>query len=161
MNLRIKELRKAKKMTQKELASRIGLSRNFITQLETGKKKPSPRTVSALCREFGVYEEWLRFGTGKKKIVIESDTASTVSKLMDKNNPLYDSILKIMISYQKLDDDSRDVIDHLINVLVSKKNQNQDTIATPNIVPDNLSIDEKVAIYRQNLEHEERLKKPK
>lgn len=161
MNLRIKELRKNKNMTQEELATRIGLSRNFITQIETGKKNPSPRTVTALCREFGVNENWLRFGTGKKSIEAQNDAALAVSELMDKSNPLYDSVLKIMISYQKLDEDSRSVIDHLINVLVSKRNEKQDSIDVPNNVQNSLSIDEKVAIYRQKLEREENLKKPK
>jgi len=35
--LRIKELRKIKKLTQKQLAEQIGISRSFLGELENGK----------------------------------------------------------------------------------------------------------------------------
>ena len=66
MNTRIKYLRKdVLKMTQDDFSSRIGLSRNFIAQIETGAKTPSDRTVNDICREFNVNEEWLRTGKGE------------------------------------------------------------------------------------------------
>lgn len=68
MNERIKELRKMLDMTQAEFSARIGLSRNFIAQIETGAKMPSDRTVSDICREFGVSENWLRTGKGEPTI---------------------------------------------------------------------------------------------
>lgn len=64
MNSRIKVLRKHLDLTQEEFSSRIGLSRNFIAQIETGTKKPSDRTISDICREFKVNEAWLRTGEG-------------------------------------------------------------------------------------------------
>ena len=45
MNERIKELRSRLGLTQEEFSSKIGLSRNFIAQIETGTKKPSERTI--------------------------------------------------------------------------------------------------------------------
>lgn len=65
MNERIKEIRKKLDKTQEEFASKLGLSRNFITQIETGAKKPSDRTISDICREFNVNETWLRTGEGE------------------------------------------------------------------------------------------------
>lgn len=38
MNERIKELRSRLGLTQEEFSSKIGLSRNFIAQIETGTK---------------------------------------------------------------------------------------------------------------------------
>lgn len=68
MNERIKEIRKTFDMTQAEFSSKIGLSRNFIAQIETGAKMPSDRTISDICREFGVSENWLRTGNGEPTI---------------------------------------------------------------------------------------------
>lgn len=65
MNERIKNLRKSLNMTQEEFSKRIGLSRNFIAQVEIGTKTPSERTISDICREFEVNDEWLRNGTGE------------------------------------------------------------------------------------------------
>ncbi len=65
MNERIKRLRKILCMTQEEFSDNIGLSRNFIAQVESGKKNPSDRTILDICRKFDVREEWLKTGSGK------------------------------------------------------------------------------------------------
>lgn len=68
MNERIKEIRKMLDMTQAEFSSKIGLSRNFIAQIETGAKMPSDRTISDICREFCINKEWLLTGEGEPTI---------------------------------------------------------------------------------------------
>lgn len=73
MNERIKSLRKSLSMTQEEFSKRIGLSRNFIAQVEIGTKTPSGRTISDICREFNVNEEWLRTGNGEMFIEKSKD----------------------------------------------------------------------------------------
>ncbi len=66
MNGRIKHLRKeVLDMTQDDFSSKLGLSRNFIAQLETGAKVPSERTIKDICREYNVNENWLRTGEGE------------------------------------------------------------------------------------------------
>ena len=72
MNNRIKELRtkllkerENKKYTQKDFADRLGLSENFVWQLEKGDRIPSDRTVADICREFGVNRVWLETGVGE------------------------------------------------------------------------------------------------
>lgn len=66
MNNRVRELRKnTLKMTQKEFSSRLGLSENFIWQIEKGEREPSDRTIKDICREFHVNETWLRHGVGE------------------------------------------------------------------------------------------------
>lgn len=64
MNERIRELIKALNMKQAEFAKRIGVSRPFVSELCSGNKKPSDRTVADICREFNVNEQWLRTGEG-------------------------------------------------------------------------------------------------
>lgn len=71
MNNRIKELRtkllkerENKKYTQKDFADRLGLSENFVWQIEKGDRVPSDRTVADICREFGVNRVWLETGVG-------------------------------------------------------------------------------------------------
>ena len=64
MNERIKAARKARKMTQKQLAEAIGLTQNYIAMIETGRREPSERTISDICQVCGVDEIWMRTGTG-------------------------------------------------------------------------------------------------
>ena len=65
VNTRIIELRKNLNLTQDEFAKKIGLSRNFIWMIEKGDRTPSDRTISDICRTFGVDEIWLRDGIGE------------------------------------------------------------------------------------------------
>lgn len=65
VNTRIIELRKNLNLTQDEFAKKIGLSRNFIWMIEKGERTPSDRTISDICRTFGVDEIWLRDGIGE------------------------------------------------------------------------------------------------
>ena len=62
MNERIRTLRKNLGLTQEEFSAKIGLSRNFIAQIETGTKEPSERTIKDICREFNVSYLWLTKG---------------------------------------------------------------------------------------------------
>lgn len=59
---RIKEVRQKLNLTQAEFAEMIGLSQNYIALIETGKRVPSSRTVSDICRVFGVSLDWLKTG---------------------------------------------------------------------------------------------------
>lgn len=59
---RIKEIRKACGATQQTFADKIGLKRNTIANYEIGNAIPSDRTITDICREFDVNEDWLRNG---------------------------------------------------------------------------------------------------
>ena len=62
---RIRTERKALNKSQKEFAQALGLSENFIWMIEKGDRVPSGRTITDICRVFGVSEMWLRTGEGK------------------------------------------------------------------------------------------------
>ena len=68
---RIKELRKAKGLTQFEFADKLKVSRSNIASYETGKNELSSAVISLICRTFSVSETWLRTGEGE----MFSDTA--------------------------------------------------------------------------------------
>ena len=65
MNKRIAHIRKISNLNQQAFADRIGLTKNFVSLLETGNRVPSDRTISDICREFRVNESWLRTGEGE------------------------------------------------------------------------------------------------
>ena len=67
-------------MTQEEFSKRIGLSRNFIAQVEIGTKTPSERTISDICREFEVNEEWLRTGNGE--MIIQKSKDEQIAEML-------------------------------------------------------------------------------
>lgn len=62
---RITFVQKNSKLNQTEFAGRIGISQQYLSQICNGKKTPSDRTLSDICREFGCDEVWLRTGEGE------------------------------------------------------------------------------------------------
>ena len=66
MKDRIRDIRKNHlKLSQKEFASKLGMSENYIWMIEKGERTPPDRTISDICRTFGVDEIWLRDGIGE------------------------------------------------------------------------------------------------
>lgn len=64
INTRIKEIRLKKKMTQEEMGAVLGVTGAAFSRWETGDREIPDIAIRALCREFSVSEEWLRYGTG-------------------------------------------------------------------------------------------------
>lgn len=62
---RITFIQKNSKLNQTEFGGRVGISQQYLSQICSGKKTPSDRTISDICREFGVNEVWLRTGEGE------------------------------------------------------------------------------------------------
>ena len=54
MNTRIKELRKARKLSQEELADAVGTTRQTITSIETGKYVASLPLAYRIAKYFGL-----------------------------------------------------------------------------------------------------------
>ena len=100
---RIKYLRKTKlDKTQKEFGDRIGLKPNSISDIESGKNNPTQQTIKAICREFGVNEDWLLNGTGgKDNIFIPEDMIyiHNVGKLGNEKNEFKKFYLNTMMSF--------------------------------------------------------------
>ena len=65
MNTRIAFIRKNSGLNQQEFAEKIGLTKNYVSLMETGGRKPSDRTIADICREFGVDRIWLETGAGE------------------------------------------------------------------------------------------------
>ncbi len=65
MNERIRAIIEAKKIKKAEFAKKLNISQPFVSELCSGIKSPSDRTIADICREFDVNEEWLRTGKGE------------------------------------------------------------------------------------------------
>lgn len=118
MNNRIVQLRKSREWTQDEFAEKMGISKNYVSLIENGKKKPSDRLVSDICREFNVNEDWLRDGTLPMK-KSETDNLSTYVAQIAKGND--DFIKDLIAAYMELDPNSKKAL----QVLTEKMYQNR------------------------------------
>ena len=61
---RVRELRKALNLSGEKFGEQIGIKRNTLSQIETGKNNLTEQLLKSICREFNVNEDWLRTGNG-------------------------------------------------------------------------------------------------
>lgn len=115
---RIKELRKALKITQQDFAEKMGVKRNTIAIYETGRSAPSNAAVSLICREFRVNEEWLREGEGEMFAPAPEDDLSAY--LMERG--MGKAAQTFIKAYFKLPQEKQKVVDaYLDSVLAEEK----------------------------------------
>ena len=77
MYTRIKQLRKALRLSQSEFANRINISQGYFSRIEVNLSRVSDGVVNDICAVFGVNEEWLRKGIGE----MFPDQAPTTEKI--------------------------------------------------------------------------------
>ena len=62
--LRVRGLRKALGLTQRQFGERLGVNRSTIANLELGRSIPRIPLLRLMCEMFGVSEDWLLRGEG-------------------------------------------------------------------------------------------------
>lgn len=65
LSQRIREVIHATGLSQTAFSERIRVSQAFLSQVCSGARQPSDRTLLDICREFKVSERWLRTGEGE------------------------------------------------------------------------------------------------
>ena len=98
-------IRKESGLTQELFAKRIGLTKNFVSLIENGRRDPSDRTINDVCREFGVNEEWLRTGKGNMYLELSKDEyiAEFIGRILKDKEDSFKKRYVAMLS--KLDED--------------------------------------------------------
>ncbi|MGL4762827.1 MAG: helix-turn-helix domain-containing protein [Sarcina sp.] len=113
MHSRLKELRKALGLTQKEFAESLDLFRTTISSYESGSKVPSDKTLRLITKTFNVNENWLIDNTGD---MFNEDHASIelfnqVLELLDEDDV---ESLEFIKMYMKLNKSGRALIKELL-----------------------------------------------
>lgn len=70
---RISKVIRDKEKTKTAFSDRINVSQAFVSQMCSGLKVPSDRTIADICREYDVNEDWLRTGQGDPYIQLSRD----------------------------------------------------------------------------------------
>ena len=106
MKDRIREVREHFGLSMEKFGSRIGIVKASISLLESGKNNPSVQTITLICREFGVNEQWLRTGEGE---MFEQTRASVLDRLSTEYD-LSREQRSVIEAFLDLDPQERDVI---------------------------------------------------
>lgn len=124
MHERISKLIQELKIKKVEFATAIGVSQPFVSELCSGAKLPSDRTISDICRVYHVNESWLRTGEGDMFLDLppdkELDDIFAQIKMSDGN-----TIKAIIRAYWKLPDVHKAVIRQLIDDIAEQQKNGQ------------------------------------
>lgn len=111
LNERISYIIESLGMKKTAFAERLNVSQAFVSQLCSGAKQPSERTLLDICREFRINYLWLTEGKGD---MFTSTPQSVVDELAE-DFKLDDIDKKIIEKYLELSDEQRKVIKEYIN----------------------------------------------
>lgn len=84
IGLRISQLIEKLDLKKVEFAEIIKIDQSLISKIIAGKRMPSNRTISDICREFDVNEDWLRTGEGSMFVdrTKDEELANLIGKLL-------------------------------------------------------------------------------
>lgn len=113
MEKRIKEARKAKGLTLKQLGTLLGISESAVSNIERGRNKPSGSTLMLLCDNLGVNREWLETGKGDMFQPHPQDDQALVDQLVRAyhGSPILRAILT---TYLQLDEPRRHLVEEIL-----------------------------------------------
>lgn len=74
MHNRIKAVREALKLSQREFGERLGVSRDVISNLEYNRVQPKALLLRHICQLYKVNSHWLESGDGE---MFDSDPSNT------------------------------------------------------------------------------------
>lgn len=99
MGIRIAKRRKEHHLTQEQIAERMNVSLQMISNLELGKKAIRPENLVKLCHVLGVTADYIL--TGKKTSTDVQSIASKLSLLSDDDIQMVESLIDFLINKQK------------------------------------------------------------
>lgn len=125
MNERVKQLRKTLDLTMEKFGDRLGVKKNSISQIESGKNSLTEQMIKSICREFDVDEEWLRNGTCS--MFIERTRDEEIAKFIGTIQSVDDdSFMKKFISMlAKLDESEWKLLEKMALKLTKENEEDQ------------------------------------
>lgn len=121
MNERIKALIYALNLKRKDFSLKLGLSQPFVSELCSGVKQPSDRTIRDICEAFNVNETWLRTGEGDmfNEVTRDEQIADFVGEVLRERDDSFKRRFVSMMS--RLDADGWAALEKMANELVAER----------------------------------------
>ena len=119
INDRIAWCVKDSKLTKTAFSEKLNVSQAFISQLCSGAKMPSDRTIADICRECTLSDLWLRTGEGEPHI--QRDEDEEFLEVMEQIHMSDDELIKRIIkAYWFMEDEEKAAIRKLIDGFTKK-----------------------------------------
>lgn len=142
-------MRREVDLTQQGFCDRIGLKRNSISLVESGKRNISDQAIKSICREFNVSETWLR--TGDDEMFVQrseyDELSAAVERLITGESAEFKR--RLINALSTLKDEHWVILEEKLKEIVGMRDAGP---AAPAFSPTPENIDADVAAYRAELE---------
>ena len=120
MGERVRELRKTLRLSGEKFGEKIGLKKVAVSQIETGRNNLSEQNILAICREFNVNEDWLRYGTGEmfKDMTLDEEIISFIGDIQWDASTTFKK--RFISAIAKLNDEEWKVLEKVITVCANE-----------------------------------------
>jgi transcriptional regulator with XRE-family HTH domain len=160
INERIKELRTALELNQRDFSQKAKIGHSTLAMFETGQRVPKEIHISQICQTFSVNEEWLKNGSGE---MFKQDMKTILSQLSFEYH-LDELDRRIIEKYLQLGELQRKAIKDYIKSLtaiISTTDIEEHETSTASIgkkseaeIATDVDIEKEVESYRRELEDE-------
>ena len=113
INSRINKVVELSGLTKSGFAKKINITPSHVSQMCSGLKVPSARTITDICREFGVREAWLRDGEEPMREPEPTKPTDELDKILDSYG-LPREMRGLFLGYLELSDSAKKEVRDLI-----------------------------------------------
>ena len=95
---RIKAVRKAAVLNQKDFGTKIGIGMSAVSLLESGTNNPSDQTLRLICSEFGISRRWLETGEGEMIDPQVSSDIQSITRTMEGQSEAKKRLVRFVVN---------------------------------------------------------------
>ena len=117
---RVREIRKSFGLTLEKFGEKLGVKKNAISQIETGRNSLTDQMTKAICREFGVDYIFLTTGEGEMFVDSDDDFIEKIDRIMAGESDIRKNAIKALVNASTEDIEA---LDRLIDLYLQAKNE--------------------------------------
>lgn len=122
INDRIVELLDNLGLKKSQFAEKLSVSQPYVSQLCSGVRTPSDRTISDICREFNIRREWLETGEGPMKLPEADEDLDYINDLLaGDSDEVVRFVRRFLRTYCELTPDRQKVMQDFLAALINQK----------------------------------------
>lgn len=110
MRERIIKIRKALDMSQEKFCEKLSFSRSGLANIESGKNSVNDRLIYAICKEYDVNEDYIRYGKEpmfRQPSTVENELAAKIAEVIKSDDEWEKNMI---LKYLQLPQEKRNVV---------------------------------------------------
>ena len=118
---RVYDLRKQLNLTLEKFGEPLGVTKTAISRIEKEERTITDQMAKAICREYGVNEEWLRTGEGEMFVPLNrtQQIAQLTADLFKEEKDSFNE--RFLFALSKLIESDWKVLERIANDLIKEK----------------------------------------